>query len=79
MAGTEDQQLAALASRLHSHYTAVPPQRVDELIGKHHESFTSAKIRDFVPLLVERAVRRDLADVTGQRVPAEELVVIADT
>jgi hypothetical protein len=35
-------------------------QRVDELIRATAARFRSARVRDFIPLLVERAVRRAL-------------------
>jgi len=34
--------------------------RVDELLAATFERFRSARVREFVPLLVERCVRREL-------------------
>jgi hypothetical protein len=38
------------------------PARVDELIASSLARFRSSKVREFVPLLVERSVQRALRD-----------------
>lgn len=78
MATTEDQQIADLTQRLRTHYTAIAAEQVDNVVDRHRAVFQAARIRDFVPLLIERAVRKELTDATGQHVAAEELVTVVD-
>jgi hypothetical protein len=42
-------------------YPSVAPELINEKVRRAHEQFTNAPIRDFVPVLVERQVRADLA------------------
>jgi hypothetical protein len=58
-----DQQLAEVESRLRDRYTT--PGTVDEAqvtaaFGRVTERFTNARVRNFLPILVERGVRREL-------------------
>jgi len=48
------------AERLADRFPEVPREQIDELVEKHHEEFDDASVRDFVPVLVEHEVRKDL-------------------
>jgi hypothetical protein len=65
------------ATQLREHFIqdGYDQQQVDELIGATLARFRSARVRDFVPLLVERSVRRALngdrnTPTTERAVPA---------
>jgi hypothetical protein len=49
------------AERLAERFPGVPRERIDELVERRHEAFDDAPVRDFVPVLVEHQVRKDLA------------------
>lgn len=49
------------AERLAERFPGVPRARIDELVEQRHEAFDDAAVRDFVPVLVEHQVRKDLA------------------
>ncbi|WP_410873266.1 three-helix bundle dimerization domain-containing protein [Nocardia sp. A7] len=56
----------------------VPVDQVTSAVGAAHHRFTDKPIRDFVPILVERIVRRELADPDPTvRVPAPTAAVRA--
>ncbi|MDN4614165.1 hypothetical protein P5G50_06830 [Leifsonia sp. F6_8S_P_1B] len=58
----EDETVAVehAAERLAERFPEVPRARIDELVEKHHEEFDDAAVRDFVPVLVEHEVKKDL-------------------
>jgi hypothetical protein len=60
---SEQAALVQLEERLASTYADIPPDRVSTAIQKAHARFERSKIRDFVPLLVERRARAELAAV----------------
>jgi hypothetical protein len=47
--------------RLVNAYTELDPQQVTATIGQAHAQFQESTVRDFIPLLVERRARRELA------------------
>ena len=59
---SERAAIAQLKDRLTSTYTEIPPERVSTAVQVAHARFEQSRIRDFVPLLVERRVRAELAD-----------------
>jgi hypothetical protein len=59
----EQDAVAALTVRLQRLFTDVPPQRVADLVERAHHRFDDSRIRQFIPLLVEHAVRDDLKDL----------------
>jgi hypothetical protein len=62
MAEMSEQVLIAEAGRrLTSTYAEIPPDRVLTAIQQAHARFEESPIRDFVPLLVERRARAELA------------------
>lgn len=58
---TEQDLLNEIEERLVDVYAEVSPQQVYTTVGQAHAVFEESPIRDFVPLLVERRARRELA------------------
>jgi hypothetical protein len=56
----EETLLADIERRLVDEFPYVSPMVVDTLIRKEHARFKASRIRDFVPLLVEKHARREL-------------------
>jgi hypothetical protein len=58
-----EQQLADLESRLVAQYAdqGVNEGRVRAIVEQVRSRFTNARVRTFVPILVERAARQELA------------------
>lgn len=59
---SEQVALTQLEDRLTSVYVGVPPDRIHAAMRSAQARFENSKIRDFVPVLVERRVRADLAN-----------------
>lgn len=57
---SEQAAMAQVEERLTSKYADLPPDRVSMAIQQAHARFEQSKIRDFVPLLVERRARAEL-------------------
>ena len=72
-AADEDIAVEHVAERLADRYPGVPRERIDELVEKHREEFDGARVRDFVPVLIEHDVKQELnaphrgAHETGQQ------------
>ena len=52
--------LAQVTERLRSKFPAVEPDEVEWVVRLRYEDFAGSKIRDFVPILVERAAGEEL-------------------
>jgi len=64
MAGLSEQAaMKQLEKRLTSAYADAPADRVSAAVANARIRFDQSPIRDFVPLLVERRVRAELANV----------------
>ncbi|MEU0494522.1 three-helix bundle dimerization domain-containing protein [Mycobacterium sp. NPDC006124] len=59
---SEQAALSQVEQRLTSRYIDLPADRIQSAVQAAHERFEDSKIRDFVPLLVERRVRETLAN-----------------
>ncbi|KAA0101052.1 hypothetical protein CIW49_05965 [Mycolicibacterium sp. P1-18] len=59
---SEQAAIEQVKNRLSSTYTDIPPERIQSAMRSAQTRFEHSKIRDFVPLLVERRVRADLAN-----------------
>ncbi|MFI0960415.1 three-helix bundle dimerization domain-containing protein [Streptomyces sp. NPDC021080] len=57
--------LLHLATRLKAAYPSVDPSVVDQVVATARGSFRQAKVRTYVPILVERRVRALLAGLDG--------------
>ena len=60
---SENILIAEIGHRLTSTYADISPDRVASAISRAHARFAQSPIRDFVPLLVERRARDELAGV----------------
>jgi len=60
---TEDEARAIqdICTRLRTRFPATPPDTVQQTVGTAYDSLRTARIRDFVPVLVEREARDRLA------------------
>ncbi|WP_345803356.1 hypothetical protein AAIB33_09820 [Microbacterium sp. AZCO] len=57
----EDVAVEEIVDRLAEKYPDLTRERVAEVVGEVHLSMTEAKVRDFVPVLVERGAKQRLA------------------
>ena len=58
---SEQAAMAQLRERLSNKFADLPPERVAAAVQRAHAQFDESKIRDFVPLLVERSARAELS------------------
>lgn len=56
----EEQAVADVIERLATRFPHLPKERVAEVVTATSAQFASAKVRDFVPVLVEREARAQL-------------------
>jgi hypothetical protein len=54
-------QVEHVIARLIARYPSVSPVDIEHAVRTIHRRFADGKVRDFVPLLVEKAARRDIA------------------
>ena len=66
-AGEEAKALTRVAQRLGERFPDVTHEAIVELVGEQHRAFEGRRIRDFVPLLVERETRDRLRRIPAQR------------
>ncbi|HZC69956.1 MAG TPA: hypothetical protein VE442_04635 [Jatrophihabitans sp.] len=53
--------LAKIAERIAGQFPELTAEQIEQMIHGRYDTFAEARVRDFVPVLVERQVRRDLA------------------
>ena len=56
----EAEAMARVVERLCQQFPEVPPDALEAVVNGHYEAFDGRPVRDFVPVLVERATRADL-------------------
>lgn len=56
----EEALLADLGRQLIGEFPRIPAEVVDALIREEHARFTHSRVRDFVPLFVEKHTREQL-------------------
>ncbi|MUL65755.1 hypothetical protein BOO86_14870 [Mycobacterium sp. CBMA 234] len=56
----EERAIADVVARLTIRYPSLDPAQIAAAVGHVHAHFESCTVRDYVPLLVERHVHRDL-------------------
>lgn len=61
---TESVVLDRLAERLATQFPELPAEVIVHTIRGEYDGFAASKIREFVPVLVERSVRADLEHLT---------------
>ncbi|MFE6925583.1 three-helix bundle dimerization domain-containing protein [Nocardia sp. NPDC057663] len=54
----ESVQIDQVIERLIARFPAESPAEIELLVRRIHERFADARVRDFVPLLVEKAARQ---------------------
>jgi predicted metalloprotease with PDZ domain len=62
----EDKSVEQIFERLKSSYSMTEPAMVDEVVKAARDSLRDSRIRDFVPILIERRARAAL-DGAGER------------
>ncbi|REE74790.1 hypothetical protein C8E05_4236 [Rhodococcus wratislaviensis] len=55
-------QIEQVIERLTTRYPTVSPVDIEHIVRTVHKRLAKGRIRDFVPLLVEKAARRELSD-----------------
>lgn len=60
----EQTRIAEIERRLMEQFPEVNVELLDEAVREHHSRFAASPIRDFIPLLVEKRVRQELAGLT---------------
>ncbi|WP_455900620.1 three-helix bundle dimerization domain-containing protein [Rhodococcus gordoniae] len=61
MSGDDEfRQIQQVIERLILRYPLVPPDDIERAVNGVYLRFATSRVRDFVPLLVERAVKREL-------------------
>ena len=60
----EQQQLSGVVDRLSAQYPSVSPGMVAEVVRELQDRFNGARIREFVPLFVERHARTALEELS---------------
>jgi hypothetical protein len=65
----ERAQIDAIERRLAQKYVGLPHDHVAEVVRQVFANFNQSKLRDYVPLLVERRAGEELATSTTARKP----------
>jgi hypothetical protein len=60
----EQRQLNEAVERLTRRYPEVRPETVSEVVNELHSRFAGARVRDFVPLFVERRANAALEELS---------------
>ena len=74
----ERAQIDAVQRRLAQKYAEMPHDRVVAVVQQVYARFTQSTLRDFVPLLVERRAREELARSIAGSIAGREAVEKAD-
>ncbi|ORA32174.1 three-helix bundle dimerization domain-containing protein [Mycobacterium aquaticum] len=61
IAGSEQAALAEIERRLTVEFPEAAPDAIDAAVKEAHTRFATSRIRDFVPLFVEKHARHQLA------------------
>jgi hypothetical protein len=59
---SEQDALRHVAARLAQQFPELSSEEIDQAVTGHYAAFEHSPIRDFVPMLVERASRRQLTE-----------------
>lgn len=57
--------IGQVVDRLKQTYPSLSPDTVTQVVHQNHARFDGRPLRDFVPLFMERASRRELAELRG--------------
>ncbi|MFE7422043.1 three-helix bundle dimerization domain-containing protein [Rhodococcus sp. NPDC057529] len=61
----ENRQVERVVDRLAGVHADLPHQRVEQIVHEAHAAFDAGRVRDFIPLLVERSAKRTIATLAG--------------
>lgn len=61
----EDQAIELLTERLHQRFPAVSQAKVEATVQEHYHHFDGSRIRDYVPIFVEREAIEALAGLAS--------------
>lgn len=64
-------QVEQVIERLINRYPSISPTHIEHAVHVVHQRFAESRIRDFVPLLVEKAARRE---IVGRLAVAEPMI-----
>jgi hypothetical protein len=67
-ATSEAEAIDRVTHRLRQQFPELPAETVETSVHEHHQVFDGRPVRDFIPILVERATRTELR--TGHRIKA---------
>ncbi|MGW0022032.1 three-helix bundle dimerization domain-containing protein [Rhodococcus sp. NPDC003382] len=62
---TEDQAIVRVLDNLRSQFPGIPSEHIEALVAEIHARYIDCRIRDFVPLFVERHARAQLHAGSG--------------
>ena len=62
---SEQQIIDEVAGRLVDVYADVEPLRVSRIVNEEYARFNGSRIRDFIPVLVERSAKAELSKVSA--------------
>ena len=68
-ARAEQAAMDNLIQRLTGQFPEVPHDKIVNAVRDDYQTYADSKVRDFVPILVERSVRRDLLSATPSGPP----------
>jgi hypothetical protein len=71
----ERAQIDAVERRLAQKYADIPHVHITAVVQRAYARFSQSAVRDYVPLLVERRAREELAKPTGSRESVARLAV----
>ncbi|AYE98680.1 hypothetical protein C0J29_08725 [Mycobacterium paragordonae] len=61
---SEQTRIAEIERRLMEQFPGISIEVLDAAVREHHSRFQASPIRDFIPLLVEKRVRQELAEAS---------------
>ncbi len=67
-AAAEHDAIRQVAARMAQQFPELPADEVEQAVYGKYETFGDSSVRDFVPVLVERATRRRLAERSQQTI-----------
>jgi hypothetical protein len=65
----EEQALALFFERLQERFPGLDAETINGEVARLHQRFNGSRIRDFLPILIEREAVDHFAKVPQQRVP----------
>lgn len=64
---SEEDAIAQIAARLAQQFPELSAIEIEQAVSGHYDTFDDSTVRDFVPVLVERATRRQLTEQNHPR------------